>query len=303
MIQRRDARRATITELSDPPLSLTTRTVRTADGTDLHVVERGAGTPLVLVHGLSLTHDLWRYQLIDLADRFRVIAYDLRGHGQSTIGSDGIGPHQSAADLATVLEQLDLHDAVVAGHSIGGTVLGQFCADQSDGLRERVAGIVFVDTFASAIAGEGWLRERFSPVLARLTARSAGRRKLPSSDRISSAAYLAARSPFGRRPIPEQIRFTVRLGRETEPSVVAAATIANLSYDVRAQLAGVDAPVLIVRGSADRLSTARSNAQLAAAFPHATTEILKGIGHLPMLEARSRFNDLLAGFAERTRST
>jgi pimeloyl-ACP methyl ester carboxylesterase len=303
VIQRRDARRATVTELSDPPLPLTTRVVRTPDGTDLHVVVRGAGAPLVLVHGLSLTHDLWRYQLIDLADRFRVIAYDLRGHGQSTVGRDGIGPHQSAADLSTVLEQLDLHHAVVAGHSIGGTVLGQLCADHPDVVRERVAGIVFVDTFASAIAGEGWLRERFSPVLARITARSAGRRELATEDRIGVGTYLAARSPFGRRPNPEQIRFTITLGRATEPSVIAAATIANLTYDVRAQLRRTDVPALIVRGSADRLSTARSTEQLANALPNATTELLDGVGHLPMLEARGTFNEILADFAAHATTT
>ncbi len=129
VVRRRDDRRASSSELTGPAPVLEHHTVTSSDGTLIHVAELGAGPPLVLIHGLSLTHDLWRYQFIDLADRFRVIAYDLRGHGKSTIGTDGIGPHQSAADLLAVLEQLDIDGAVVAGHSIGGTVLGQFCAD------------------------------------------------------------------------------------------------------------------------------------------------------------------------------
>lgn len=302
LIARRDRRRAAGTELSSAPPALVAREVTTPDGAVLHVMERGSGPPLLLVHGLSLNHDSWRYQFIDLADRFRVVAYDLRGHGRSTIGADGIGPHQSAADLAAVLDQLDLRGAVVAGHSMGGTVLGQLCADHREVVEERVAGLVFVDTFAAAIAGEGRLRELFSPAFARMTAAAAARRKLDPSADVKPMAYLAGRSPFGPAPAYEQVRFTVVLGRATDPKVVSQATIANLSYDVRSQLGALDVPALVIRGSADRLSTARSTEQLRSALANPTVEIIDGVGHLPMLEARERFNELLTEFANRVRA-
>ena len=120
VIRMRDAARSSTSELSGPPPPVDSRTITTVDAAEMYVVERGSGAPVVLVHGLSLSHDLWRYQFVDLADRFRLVAYDLRGHGRSTVGADGIGPHQSAADLVAVLETLDLHDAVLVGHSIGG---------------------------------------------------------------------------------------------------------------------------------------------------------------------------------------
>ena len=302
VVQRRDERRATSSELSERPPDLRTHEVTTADGTCLHVAECGVGPPLVLVHGLSLNHDLWRYQFLDLADRFRVIAYDMRGHGRSTVGTDGIGPHPSAADLAAVLESLDLHGVVVAGHSIGGTVLGQLCADRPELVEDRVAGLVFIDTFAAAVAGEGRLRELFSPTFARMTAATGARRTPDSGTEISPMAYMAARSPFGPDPEAEQVRFTVLLGRATEPKAASAATIANLSYDVRSQLGAVDLPALIIRGSADRLSTERSTQQLRDALAYPTVETIDGVGHLPMLEARERFNELLATFVERVTS-
>jgi pimeloyl-ACP methyl ester carboxylesterase len=302
LIMRRDDQRATTTELSGPALTLESRSVTTGDGAVLHVVEQGAGQPLVLIHGLSLSYDLWRYQLLDLADRFRVIAYDLRGHDLSTVGTDGIGPHASAADLAAVLEQLDLRGAVVAGHSIGGTVLGQFCADHADVATERVAGLVFVDTFASAIAGEGRLREIFSPFFARLTAASAKRRKGDPSGDVKPMMYVAARSPFGPGPDAEQVRFTVQMGRSTEPKVASEATVANLDYDVRSQLGALQIPSLVIRGSKDRLSTARSTEQLREALADPTVEIIDGVGHLPMLEARKQFDDLLTAFADRVKT-
>ena len=60
---------------------------------------------------------------------------------------------------------------VVAGHSLGGTVVGQLCADRADLVREPAAGLVFIDTFAAAIVGEGRLRELTSPSLIRGSAR------------------------------------------------------------------------------------------------------------------------------------
>ena len=294
VVRHRDDRRATSSELTGPAPALEHHTVTSSDGTLIHVAEVGAGPPLVLIHGLSLTHDLWRYQFIDLADRFRVIAYDLRGHGKSTIGADGIGPHQSAADLLAVLEQLDIRGAVVAGHSIGGTVLGQFCADHADVARQRIRALVFVDTFASAIAGEGRFRELCSPALAQISARLADRRKPGRTE--TATAYLAARTPFGPQPNAEHVRFTLELGAQTEPSVVSQAAIANLTFDVREALGDIDVPALVIRGSADRLSTARSTEQLRHALAQPTVETIEGVGHLPMLEARSEFDDLLSTF-------
>ena len=110
-------------------------------------------------------------QFLDLAGRFRVVGVDLRGHGRSTLGSEPIGPHRLASDLASVLQQRDLRGVVVVGHSLGGTVVGQLCADHPDVVRERVAGLVFVGTFASAVAGEGRFRELVSPTMVRLTAK------------------------------------------------------------------------------------------------------------------------------------
>ncbi len=294
VVRRRDARRSSTSELSGPPPRVDSTTISTLDAAELYVVERGSGAPVVLVHGLSLSHDLWRYQFIDLADRFRLVAYDLRGHGRSTVGGDGIGPHQSAADLVAVLETLDLHDAVLVGHSIGGTVLGQFCADHPDVARERVAGLVFVDSFASAIAGEGRLRELCSPAIARAGAAMAKRRRQGSAS--SAAAYLAARVPFGPSPDAEHVNFTLELGKRTAPAVSSAATVANLPYDVRDAIGTIDVPSLVLRGSADRLSTARSTAQLRDALADPTVEIIAGVGHLPMLEARHEFNELVASF-------
>ncbi len=262
-------------------------------------MEWGEGAPIVLVHGLSLDHRSWHYQYVDLADRFRLVGVDLRGHGRSTLGSEPVGPHRFAADLAAVLEQLDLRDAVVVGHSLGGTVVGQLCADRADLVHRRVAGLVFVDTFASAIAGEGRFRELFSPTMIRLAGRFQTGSEPRGEANTRPLAYVMARSPFGPHPEPEQVRFTLDMGSATAPAVMGGATVANIDYDVRDALGEIDRPSLIVRGVHDSLATERSVAQLEAALADPEVVIFDGCGHLPMLEDPAHFADVLAGFVER----
>jgi non-heme chloroperoxidase len=303
LVLRADERRAgPATGLGDPVPGGRPTTVSTDDGAELHVVEWGDGTPIVLVHGLSLDHRSWHYQYIDLADRFRLVGVDLRGHGRSTLGSEPIGPRRFAADLATVLEQRDLRDAVVVGHSLGGTVVGQLCADHADLVRERVVGLVFVGTFASAIAGEGRFREVVSPTMIRLGARFQTSSEPRGRASTSPLAYAMARAPFGPHPQPEQVRFTLDMGSATAPAVMSAATVANIDYDVRDALRQIDRPSLVVRGAKDTLSTERSAAQLEAALADPEVVVFEGCGHLPMLEDRARFAEVLAGFAARVQS-
>lgn len=297
-ILRRDLAHSGSSEgLVGPLPDTTVTTVTTTDGADLHVVERGVGQPLLLVHGLALSHESWRYQLLDLAGRFRVIAVDLRGHGASTIGSDPVGPHVLARDLAAVIEHLDLYDVILVGHSLGGTVVGQLCADRPDLLGGRVQRLVFAGTFAAAISGEGRGRELFSRPLTKSTAAIAARRPSRDEPSDSAFAYAMARYPFGVRPRPEHVRLTQRIGAHSDPSLVAAATVANLDYDVRDELGEVDIPALIVRGSHDRLSTARSSEQLDRSLTDARVEVFDETGHLVMLEAREQFNALVTDFA------
>jgi pimeloyl-ACP methyl ester carboxylesterase len=300
LVQWGDERRA------EPPSGLAdivpggrSTTVATDDGAELHVAAWGAGPPVVLVHGLALDHRTWHHQYVDLADRFRLIGIDLRGHGRSKLGDEPFGPHRSAADIGAVLERLDLRSVVLVGHSLGGTILGQLCADRPDVIRERVAGLVFVGTFASAIAGEGRLRELFSPTMIRLAARFQTKTEPRGSASTSPLAYAMARQPFGPHPQPEQVRHTLAMGAACAPAVVSAATVANLDYDVREDLGEVACPVLVVRGEHDSLATERSAHQLATAMPAAEVVVIEGSGHLPMLEARERFTELLAGFASK----
>ncbi len=91
------------------PQSLRQPYIETSDGTLLFYEDCGAGNPILFIHGLALSSQVWRYNTLPLSDRgFRCVAYDRRGHGRSTQPGRGYDYDTLADDLACVINQLDL---------------------------------------------------------------------------------------------------------------------------------------------------------------------------------------------------
>src|SRR5712664_1293312 len=110
----------------------TRHTITVGDGTEIFFKDWGAGQPIVFSHGSPLNSDAWEDQMVFLADRgYRCIAHDRRGHGRSSQPWTGNDVDTYADDLAALVEELDLHDAVHVGHSTGAGVM----ADRSQFIR------------------------------------------------------------------------------------------------------------------------------------------------------------------------
>jgi pimeloyl-ACP methyl ester carboxylesterase len=274
----------------------------TSDGADIHVVVReassngGPARPLVLLHGIGLRAGLWRYQFIDLANRFRVIAADARGHGESTVGSDGYGIEPAARDLAELFEHMDLHDAIVVGHSMGGMVLMRFAIDHRQLLDERVAGLVFLGTTPHL----GVPAPVASLALAwadRTSHWDDARLKIPL-DRFSQSdlSFLLARLGFGVDPVPSHVELTRRMLSEVPLSAFVPSGLRLLSHRAGDALADTATPSRIVVGDRDRLTPPRFAEALAEILPAARLVVLRGCGHQVMLERRHELAALLTTF-------
>jgi pimeloyl-ACP methyl ester carboxylesterase len=268
------------------------------DGGRIHVVERGQGPPIVLLHGIMLTSALWVHQLRELADHHRVIALDLRGHGQSLPGSEESGIERLASDVASVLDVLGVENAVVVGHSMGGMVALQMAVDMPlDVRRRRLAGIVLTSTTAGPFATlPGWagVVRTTGPVTARalLLGERWGAKALPSRD----LRWWLVRLGFGADAPAAQVRFVEAMHRGT-PSRTLADLIPSLAtFDLSARLGSLDLPVLVVVGSHDKLTAPRLARRMAAALPEATLVELPRCGHMPMLERRREFSHLVDEF-------
>src|SRR6202790_4864586 len=97
------------------------RSFTTKDGTSITYKDWGSGEPIVFSHGWPLTADAWDAQMLFLGMHgYRVIAHDRRGHGRSGQTWDGNEMDTYADDVATLLESLDLKNAIMVGHSTGG---------------------------------------------------------------------------------------------------------------------------------------------------------------------------------------
>jgi non-heme chloroperoxidase len=102
-------------------------TIATPDGTQIYYKDWGAGPPIVFSHGWPLTADSWEAQMLFLATHgFRCIAHDRRGHGRSSQPWAGNEMDTYADDLATLIETLDLKDAVLVGFSTGGGEVARY---------------------------------------------------------------------------------------------------------------------------------------------------------------------------------
>ncbi len=128
--------------------------VERPDGTRLRSVVVGDGAhDVLLAHAYGFSADLWNMVATALAEAdHRVIAFDQRGHGGSTIGADGIGSAQMASDYAAILEHHDVTDGVLVGHSMGGFVGINFLLDHPDVVAERLQGCLLMATFAGDVS-------------------------------------------------------------------------------------------------------------------------------------------------------
>ena len=106
---------------------MSTGTISTKDGASIFYKDWGKGQPVVFSHGWPLDADTWDDQIFFIASNgYRAIAHDRRGHGRSSQTWDGNDMDTYAADLAALMEKLDLKDAILVGHSTGGGEVARY---------------------------------------------------------------------------------------------------------------------------------------------------------------------------------
>ena len=122
--------------------------ITTTDGTEIFYKDWGSGQPLVFHHGWPLSADDWDAQLMFFLDRgYRVIAHDRRGHGRSTQTIHGHDMDTYAADVAALVERLELRDAVHIGHSTGGGEVTRYVARHGQGRAAKAVLISSIPPF------------------------------------------------------------------------------------------------------------------------------------------------------------
>lgn len=265
-------------------------------GTGLVVPEYGRpdGPPILLIHGWSQCHLSWAHQFTGaLADRFRLIAPDLRGHGQSD-KPDAAAAYDNSApwagDIDAIMTTLDLRAPVLVGWSMGGKVLADYLRLHGDA---RAGGLVFVGTAATS--------GRAQPESA--AAQRSGDPAVAARDMYGTDldANLRATAAFLRActdaPLPADVAgWMLGFNMLCPPHVRAAARLRHDDY--KPDLARCSRPALIIAGARERIMPMALTEELHAALPGATLSIYEQSGHAPFWEEAARFNAELAAFAE-----
>jgi 3-oxoadipate enol-lactonase len=246
--------------------------------------EAGEGLPLLLVHGFPFHAGMWEAQLLGLSDVARVIAPDLRGFGMSDPG--GVAPltmEDHAADLAALLDELGIRQAVVCGLSMGGYVALAFWRLH----RDRVRGLVLADTKAAPDTEEA-RRGRFD----------LAQRVRDAGTGVAVDALLP--KLLSEHTLREQPAVEGRLRQIMEGTL--ADTVARALHgmaerpDATPLLGEIDVPTLVIAGEDDALIPPAEGRKLAEAIPGARLQLIAGAGHVPPMEAPDEFNRVLEEF-------
>lgn len=251
---------------------------------NIHYEVAGSGPCVILAHSLGSDLSIWEAQKSALAGRHTVIAYDLRGHGQTPATPGAYDFGLLANDALSLMDTLRINKASFVGISLGG-MIGQALALAAP---ERIAKLVLADTTAGyPPEAQALWPERIRQIEA------AGLEPLvaPTLERWFTAPYRAAHPAVCTR-IGNLIRNTSPAGY-----IGCCHAIAGLNFTPR--LGEIRAPTLVLVGDQDAGTPPAMARALADGIPGARLEIIANAAHLSNLEQAAIFNQLLTNFLER----
>ena len=257
-------------------LAVTGRT-RSADGVEIAYTDQGTGpVAIVFIHGGLADRSFWAEQFAALADRYRLVALDLAGHGASGRNREAMTIAAWAADVRAVVDALELRRVVLVGNSLGGPVALEAAAL----LKGRAIGVIGVDTLH--------LATQQLPV-AEAHARAEAFRK-----DFAGACHGMVEALFHPGTQAELKAWAEKRMCAAPPAVAVAMVESFGGYDMPKAFRNAGVPIRAINGDLWRTFT-DANRTVAPDFD---AVIMKGAGHYPMLERPAEFNRLLVTYVQ-----
>jgi non-heme chloroperoxidase len=250
--------------------------IATPDGGELQVEECGSGRPILLLHGHGASMRTFSLMAAPLAaGGCRVIAMDQRGFGRSSPVPPMFGFAGLVDDAATVLEDLDLRNAIVVGHSMGGGVALGLGVDRPETVAERVAAIVLINSSGRGPADRPLTRAKVTALDWRF---------LERLGRNPRHGLVLARANFGPEPRRSHVDAIRLIGNDSPVERRRGFARRLLGIDLSRALSRVRVPVLLLAGAADAVVPVEESVRTARLIPGARVETFASAGHMLPLE-------------------
>ncbi len=276
--------------------------IRSGDGTRLHAEVFGPddGYPIVLCHGITCALRVWHHQINDLSADHRVIAFDHRGHGRSSVpGRDGYTLHHLAGDLEAVLQQTlrPGERATIAGHSMGGITIAAWAERYRDSVANRADAVALINTTTGDLLRELNLL-KVPDVLAtariqvaRGVIRTIGSVRVPPGAKWTSKRFVALMA-VGSDCDPAAATLVHELFTNTSPAARGgcARMLADALGPQHLSLDGLTVPTLVIGSEKDRLLPIVQSRRIAQHVPNLVGLVELSGGHCAILERPGEVN-------------
>ncbi|QFT89277.1 Dihydrolipoyllysine-residue acetyltransferase component of acetoin cleaving system [Bacillus sp. THAF10] len=251
------------------------------DDISLHYEDQGVGHAIVLLHGFCGSHEYWKYVIDELEDRYRIIAVDLRGHGDSAVAENEFTIEDMADDVKVLLESLEIEEATVIGHSLGGYVALQL-AKNNPALINGLGLVHSTPHSDNEEAKEG---------------REKGKRRILDEGMENFLDDLVPKlfSPENLETHKGEVEFTKVLGLKTKPQgAIGALNAMKNRRDMIPFLKDYQGKLLLVAGENDQIIPKEKT--FVKEGNHVTKRLLEDSGHMSMLEEPKQLIETIRDF-------
>src|SRR5215213_3013995 len=250
---------------------------------NLAYTDSGAGRPIVLIHGYPFNRSLWIEQITALSSSYRIIAPDLRGFGDSDASQESSTMNRLAADVAALMDHLEIARATIGGLSMGGYVALAFYKQ----FASRVRALVLADTRAQADTEEA-KQTRAQQAEKALSEGMAG---------IADAMLPKLLTPETVSKRPEIVKFIRDMMLKTKPEGAAAALRGMAERnDQTAFISQISSPTVILVGTEDAITPVADSEKMHHAIAGSRLVVLENAGHVSNLERTPQFNEAVLDF-------
>jgi non-heme chloroperoxidase len=273
--------------------------LETHDQTSLYYTDWGTGSPVVFIHGWCIGGGMWEYQTTVLPDQgLRCIAYDCRGCGRSSQPDHGYDHDTFAADLASLIEQLDLRDVTLVAHSTAANYATRYLSRHGADRVARVALVAPMTPFPLKTADnpDGLDEAMYDELIAALRA------DRPHFVAISAPAFFSGAAGNGAVS-PEILQWAIGLVMQASPKATIDMVALMAGTDFRPEMNAFTMPTLIVHGDADTNAPIElTGLKTAEAIAGSELKIYEGAAHGLFFTHKDRLNADLLAFVNATSS-